>query len=85
MSADTSTNRVPNHLVGTRQGLFHVLRGSTIIPQEDPMARAELPSMIQMDEAMLQSPALQNSPVFLKSQRDRLSAFLSKDEFCFNI
>lgn len=85
MSAELSTNRVPEHLVGTREGLFHVLRGTDIIPQEDPMARAELPRVVQLDKVAQQAAALRNSPVFLKSERDRMSAFLNEDEFCFAV
>ncbi|WP_306121143.1 hypothetical protein [Roseovarius sp. MMSF_3359] len=83
MYAKISTNRVPEHLVGTREGLFHVLRGTDIIPQEDPMARAELPRVVQIDKLAQRTAELRNSPVFLKSERDRMSAFLNKDEFCF--
>lgn len=83
MSANISTKRVPEHLVGTREGLFHVLRGTDIIPQEDPMARAELPRFVQIDKLAQRTAALRNTPVFLKSERDRMSAFLNKDEFCF--
>ncbi len=83
MSAKITTNRVPEHLVGTREGLFHVLRGTDIIPQEDPMARAELPRLVQLDKLAQRTAALRNSPVFQKSERDQMSAFLNKDEICF--
>lgn len=70
--------------MGTRQGLFHVLRGNTILPQDDPMARAELPRAAPVGTDAEPSQAILNSPVFLKSERDRMNAFLNKDEFRFN-
>ena len=84
MSAILSSKRVPEHLAGTREGLFYVLRGADIIPIDDPMARAELPRAVHPDKILSQGPTFFESPVFLKSERDRLSAFLNKDEFCFN-
>ena len=84
MSNTATKDRVPEHLVGTRAALFHVLRGASIAPAEDPMARAEM-----HDPATLGAPgqlpdAAHNSPVFLKSARDRFTALMREDEFHFN-
>lgn len=76
---------VPEHLVGTRQGLFHVLQGTPLLPQDDPMARAEMPRAPQVDDAAQRPNAILHLPVFLKSERDRVNAFLNRDEFCFNV
>lgn len=48
------------------------------------MARAELPRAAPVGTDAEPSQAILNSPVFLKSERDRMNAFLNKDEFRFN-
>ena len=84
MTIHTTTKRVPEHLVGTRAGLFHVLRGTSILPQDDPMATADLPNAFVTEQSNTKSDAMTTSPVFQKSERDRMNAFLSKDEFHFH-
>lgn len=84
MAIITSKDRVPEHLVGTRAGLFHVLRGTSIVPQDDPMARAELPEVSAAEDSSIFSDVLRNSPVFLKSTRDKIAALMREDEFHFN-
>ena len=83
MSADIENKRVPDHLVGTREGLFHVLRGSEIFPQEDPMARAELPRGARFGDVLLQSFKSRATPVFPDSDQHGFADFLFEDEFCF--
>ncbi len=49
------------------------------------MARAEMPRAPQVDDAAQRPNAILHLPVFLKSERDRVNAFLNRDEFCFNV
>ena len=84
MSANIESKRVPDHLVGTRQGLFHLLLRAEILPADDPMARAELPRTGRYGDVLLQSYKSQSTPVFPKSDQQRLSDFLLEDEFDFS-
>lgn len=87
MTANTTASRVPHHLVGTREGLFHLLRGATIVPQDDAMARAELPRVTAYGDVLIQPPAptcAAPAPVRDRSDRERIARFLQDDTFDFS-
>ena len=85
MSANTAPNRVPFHLVGTREGLFHLLRGTTIVPQDDAMARAELPRAADSyGDVLIQPHMPPYTPVYERTDREKIARFLQDDEFDFS-
>lgn len=84
MSGSHSYKRIPEHLVGTREGLFHLLRGTEIMPEEKPFIRARLPEISRFGDVLLRS----NSPRYVQraepAENERIAKLLFDDEFQFN-
>jgi len=89
MNQAVRTNKVPEHLMGTRQGLFFLLTSGACPPVEDRPATQDLPKATPetsparapapVEKALLQPPP--------PSERDSsiLNELLSSDDFHFNL
>ena len=84
MSAIISNDQVPEHLIGTREGLFHLLRGTSIDPEDDVFPRPALPRVARYKEALLRQTSSFYVKRFEKSEKDKIANLLRDDEFCFH-
>lgn len=89
MNQAVRTNKVPEHLMGTRQGLFFLLTSGVCPPVEDRPATQDLPKAAPVTSpacasAPVEKPDLQPVP---PSDRDGtiLKELLSSDDFHFNL
>ncbi|MCZ0811253.1 MAG: hypothetical protein ACQEVT_02895 [Pseudomonadota bacterium] len=83
------SNRVPEHLMGTRQGLFFLLTSGACPPVEDRPATQDLPKAAPVTSparasAPVEKPHLQPVP---SPERDGsiLNELLASDDFRFNL
>ncbi len=83
MSARSAAIRVPDHLIGTRQGLFHLLRANDLVPDEDPMARAELPKPGHFNDIILQAGLPVKVDHFSTKEQNDGTSLIYQDEFYF--
>ncbi len=84
MSANISNEQVPEHLIGTREGLFHLLRGTSLDPEDDVFPGPAMPRVARYKNALLR----QTSPFYArrieKTEKDKIANLLRDDEFCFH-
>ena len=83
MSAKNSNDHVPEHLKGTREGLFHLLRGSSIVPEDEMSIRPELPRVMRYDEVLIQPSAARYTRHRERPLKEKIAELLQEDEFCF--
>ncbi len=83
MSARPASIHVPDHLIGTRQGLFHLLRETNLVPNEDPMARAKLLKPEHFGDIILQAGMPVKVDHFSTKEQNDGTSLIYQDEFYF--
>lgn len=83
MSAKNSNDHVPEHLIGTREGLFHLLRGTSIAPEDDILVRAEMPRVVRYKDVLLRASSAHYARRMDRPLKDKIAELLQEDEFRF--